>query len=135
MADTTSPRRRTHTQNFTKPDGVELKEYLETLIAGQHDYFMARLQASEKATSIASDNLSERLAGMNEFRQAMGDLSARMITREEVALMMEKLNADIADLKKSRDQAAGKASQSSVIVSLLFGAAGIVLGAVGLIIR
>ena len=119
--------------NFTKPDGVELKEHLETRIAAQHDYFMARLEAVEKATAVASGSLRERLAGMNEFRNAMSDLSSRMMTREEVSLLMKKLDADIADLKKSRDQAEGKASQTSVIISLLFGVAGVILGAVGLL--
>jgi len=129
MAETT-PRRRA--QNFTKPDGVELKEYLEKLIAAEHDYFMAKLAAIEKATEIAASSMRDRLAGMNEFRAAMQDLSARMVTRAEMALQMDKLESDIADLKRSRDLAAGKASQTSVIISLLFGVAGVIFGIINL---
>jgi hypothetical protein len=129
MAD--APRRRT--PNFTKPDGVALKEHFETRLAAQNDYFMARLDALDKATGIASNNLKERLAGMNEFRAAMGDLSGRMMTREEVVLLMKKVDADIADLKKSRDRAEGKASQTSVLISYLIGGAGLVFGIINLL--
>jgi len=95
-------------ENFTKPDGVALKEHLETRLAAQRDYFLARFEAVEKATDLMAEGLLERLAG--------------------IAL-------DIADLKRSRDVAAGKASQSSVIISMLFGLAGVVLGIVGLLLR
>lgn len=124
---------RSRAPNFTKPDGVALKEHLELRIAAQHDYFAAKLAAIEKADELASRRLDERLATMNEFREAMGDLSGRMVTREELALQMERARADIADLKKSRDQAAGKASQTSVIISMLFGVAGVVFGLINLL--
>ena len=126
-----SPRSRV--QNFTKPDGVALKEHFEKLLAAQYDYFTARLDAAEKATEIAAGNMGNRLASMNEFRAAMQDLSSRMVTREEQALLTRKLEADIADLKKSRDQAEGKASQTSVIISLLFGVAGVIFGIINLL--
>jgi hypothetical protein len=128
-------RRATRPSNFTQPDGVALKEHLETRIAAQSEYFLARLDAVEKASCVAGRRLDERLAAMNEFRNAMGDLSNRMVTRGELGLQMDQVGLDIADLKKSRDMAAGKASQTSVMVSYVIGIAGLVMGVIGLFVK
>lgn len=123
----------TTTKGFNKGDGVALREYLEHRIVSQGQLLTVRLEALEKASDVAASALKERLAGMNEFRDAMGDLSNRMVTRDEYALQVLHLQRDLADLKKSRDEATGKASQTSVIVSMLFGVAGIIFGIVNLL--
>ena len=73
------------------------------------------------------------MAGMNGLRQAIGDLSNRMVTREELALQVKQITADIADLKRSRDEATGKASQTSVLISMAFGLAGLIFGIINLL--
>jgi hypothetical protein len=103
-----APRSRARVQNFTRPDGVALKEHLETVIAAEHEFVMAKLLSVKEA----------------------GELSAQ---RQDDQI--DRIKADISDLKRSRDQSAGKASQTSVIISMLFGVAGIVFGFVNLIMH
>jgi hypothetical protein len=97
---------RSRAPNFTKPDGVALKEHLETRIAAQDDFFMAKLAAVEKA----------------------GELSAR---RQDDQI--DRIKEDVSDLKRSRDEATGKASQTSVIIAYLIGGAGLVVGIINLL--
>ena len=120
---------------FNRPDAVALREHLECRIAAQAAFFDARIGAIEKATDIATARLAERLAGMNEFRESMNDMASRMITRNEVDIQVEKIESQLADLKKSRDQLEGKASQKSADIALLFGAAGTVISIVGLLLH
>ena len=98
--------------NFTKSDGVSLREHLESRLIHEHEYFEARIIALEKASTADTQTLNRRLAGMNEFRDAMNDLSNRMATRNEVQARAERVDMDIADLKSSRDEGRGKASQA-----------------------
>jgi hypothetical protein len=142
---------------FNRPDGVALREHLESRIAAQQEFFTARLvameqarqvatsaqqefftarlAAMEQATQIATTSLTERLGTMNEMRAALGDLSAIMVTRAEMTIQIEKLNQQIDDLKRSRDLSEGKASQKSVDLATLLAIGGLVLGVVGLVMN
>lgn len=131
MADGPTPRR---TPNFTKGDGVALQDHLEGQIDALRCLLDARITAIEKAGDVASRRLDERLAAMNEFRAAMGDLSARMVTRAELSVQLEKIDATLDDLKQFRDRLDGKASQKSVDIALLLGLGGLILGIAALVI-
>jgi len=96
------------------------------------DHFEARLAAMEKATSLATRQLEERLHGMNEFRQQLRDQAAQHISRDEFCAKLDHIQDAIDDLKKSRDTLAGKASQQSVNVALLLSMLGLLIGAIGL---
>ena len=109
-------------RNFTKSDGVSLK-----------DYFEARLSAIETATVVATTALDRRLGGMNEFREAMKDQAAQMVTRSELNVRFERIDEELESLRTYRDRMEGKASQTSVIVSLVFGIAGLIFGIINLL--
>jgi len=119
--------------NFTQRDGVSLKEYTESRLAAEHDYFEKRIEALEKATCVATATMDRRLAGMNEFREAMSDMSSRMATRTEMQLRVDQLSVDISDLRKSRDIATGKASTTSVLITLALSLVGLAISLVNLL--
>lgn len=48
------------------------------------DYVEARIDALEKATTIAKEAMEGRLAGMNEFRDTLKDQASRFFTRQEM---------------------------------------------------
>lgn len=119
-------------RDFGQADGVALREHLEAMLNAKTCYFEARITAMEKATEVATRRLEERLASMNEFRASLSDLSSHMATRNELALQVERLQEDISDLKRSRDELTGKASQSSVTTATVLGVAGLILALIGL---
>ena len=127
MADGTQQR------GITRADGVALKEYLEKQLDGQRALYDSRLLALEKATEVAARVLGERLAGMNEFREQLRDQAGRFATRTEVEIQLEKIDLQIKDLRQSRDEATGKASQTSVLISMGFGVAGLIFGVINLL--
>ena len=124
----------TQQRGITRADGVALKEYLEKQLDSQAALYDSRLAALEKATEVAAKVLGDRLAGMNEFREAMGDLSNRMVTRAELMVQLDKVDIQLKDLRKSRDESAGKASQTSVLIALGFGVAGLIFGIIDLLV-
>lgn len=69
---------------FTHRDGISLREYIE-----------ARLDAIEKATNLAKEQMNYRLEGMNEFREQLNRQAATFVTNKE-------LNAKLDGLEKSR---------------------------------
>ena len=111
-----------HNPGLTTPEAVTLREYFES-----------RLVALEKASQVAASALSERLAGMNEFRETLRDQAVKFVTREEVSLQIEKLGSEINTLREFKAALEGKASMSTVVFSALLGAAGIVIGIIGLL--
>jgi hypothetical protein len=130
MATTTGTR-----TSFNAADGVSLRDHLQQQLVAQRDYFEMRLASIAQATELAAKTQDARFGNVNEFRGALTDLSNRMATRQELDLQLDKLRGDIVDLKRSRDEASGKASQTSVIVSMLFGVSGLVVAIVGLLTR
>jgi hypothetical protein len=132
--------------NFTTPDGVALKEHLESRIEAQRDYFEAVIAALEKATAMAAGSMEKRLDGMNEFRDALKDQAARLATVSDVDLKISKateplcirvdqIEATQKELRTFKDQLTGRASMSAVYIS--YGLAGIsfALAVIGLLMR
>jgi len=81
------------------------------------DYFESQLEAYQRAVEIATRTLDKRLDGMNEFRDTLRDQASRFVTRDELALKVDVLQAQIGELKKFRDQAAGKADTKAVYIA------------------
>ncbi len=59
-------------------DTVSMKEYVDE-----------RLDAQQKAVDKAEQQLRERLAGMNEFRDTLRDQAGKFVTRDEITLLRE----------------------------------------------
>ena len=118
---------------FRRSDGVELKEYVEAQLKSLDRHTETRLRAIEEATGLARDSMNVRLNGMNEFRDAMKDLGGRMATLLEVEAIAASMRSEIGELKRAKDIAEGKASQSSVLWLGLATVIGWILGIIGLL--
>ncbi len=75
-------------------DGVSLKDYFDA----RFDAVEEKFKASEAAITKAEFNLSKRLDGMNEFREALKDAAARMATRNELELVRITAHSETASL-------------------------------------
>ncbi len=61
---------------------VPLKEHIEV-----------RLAAMKEAVDKAEKTLNQRLEGMNEFRDTLKDQASRLATKDEVGLMLKRVEA------------------------------------------
>ena len=109
-----------------RADTVALREHLEAMIKAESCYLKARILALEKASEIEAERLKERIAATAE---------ARRVANEVITMQIDRMEDDIANLKQSRDEQTGKASQSSVILSLILGVSGLVVGVVSLLAK
>ena len=91
-------------------ENVSLREYVES-----------RINAVEKAIILQAAVLEVRLEAANKFREQLREQTANFITKAEHFFVL----ADIKDLRESRAQAQGKASQWSVMWSYAIGLIGI----------
>ena len=83
------------------------------------DYFEMRIAALEKQTVTTAEQLERRLEGMNEFRGQLKDQAAGFFPRSEHEIYMKAVDKDIRELRESRAELAGKASQKAVTVSTI----------------
>ena len=143
-------------------DLVSLRDHMEALCNTRtRQYFAAigncedKIEALERAvgekfqwldrsTSQTAAVMDKRLEGMNEFRDSLRDLTARLATREEVEnvkvqigkmfsrtehdAFMKVVDADFRVLREFKAELQGKASQTHVIISFLMGAVGAIAG-------
>ena len=114
---------------------VSLKEYVEKLVEASEKKADIRIAAMEKATTVAYANMEGRLTGMNEFRQTLSDQAGKFPTREELNAYLKSINDDLRMLRESKAQMDGKASQNSVMISLILGVMGLSIGVIGLVSR
>jgi hypothetical protein len=159
--------------NFDYRDAVTLKEFLLVKVASVENTLTSKIHAVEdkvemtfKLNAIAIDKaerlMGDRLAGMNEFRDALKDqtksllpksehdaVSARqdeaidrlqsnipqLVTRNEHSEMMTRIEKQIRDLELSKALLEGKASQTSVNVSLAIGLIGLLIGIFSIVLR
>ena len=68
--------------------------------------------------------MERRLEGMNEFRDALKDQSAKFITREEMGLIVDPVRSDIAALREEVAQHRGRTAGLTASWRWLIGAAG-----------
>jgi hypothetical protein len=66
-----------------KREIANLKQYFELIIANNDARYKQMQDAQREALTLALSSNDKRLDGMNEFRAALSDQSARMITRQE----------------------------------------------------
>jgi hypothetical protein len=76
----------------------DLASLKELMLAGQaagHEAVQAALASAEKAVIVAQAAQEKRLDGVNEFRAQQGDLIRNFVTRDEVTVRVEALQAAI----------------------------------------
>ena len=81
-------------------DGVSLRDYIDL-----------RFAEFQRAIDKAEITMTSRLAGMNEFREALRDQASRHVTRADLKV----IETEVRSLCKIADRAEGKASQNSVL--------------------
>lgn len=93
----------------------------------------AALLASEKAVTKADIATEKRFDGVNEFRQALTDLSAKQVSRDEYQAGITNLTEKINSLAETQNRGAGRSSGTTAtwaIVVTLFGVGFGVIGTV-----
>lgn len=93
---------------------VELKYYLERLIAEHDRRYEQRFTLLDEATSKSDRELKSRLDSMNEFREALKDQSGRMATRDELA----RLDQVVQELQRARANFDGRLLIIAGVVSI-----------------
>jgi hypothetical protein len=68
----------------TSFQGISLKEYIDNRFKSCKEVRDALLEAKDTALIKAERSMEARLAGMNEFRDALKDQAGRFITRNEL---------------------------------------------------
>jgi len=64
-------------------------EQLEQKITDNDRFYQQRYEADQRALAAALAASEKRLDGMNEFRMALSDQSARMMPRVEIVTMLD----------------------------------------------
>jgi hypothetical protein len=123
------------TRGFTGQDGVELKEHIESRLRAIDEFYAMRVANMEQATRTALASLDKRLEGMNEFREALKDATARLPTRNELDAKFERVSSELSELQKFKNTMEGKASQSSVNIFMLLSVLSVLMAAAGLLLR
>ena len=90
-------------------------------------YFDRRLEDMDRATELSRESIDARLVAMNEFRDALKDQTKQYITRPE----HDALCSLVAELRESRAELRGMASQKSVTAAFIFSIFSAALGALG----
>ena len=129
-------------RGFNRPDGVALKEHFETRLDALQRHTESQLLSIDRATCLALQAMDKRLEGMNEFRAALSDTTARLVTREELAALnvryldnVARLDTDISELKTYRATMEGKASQSSVNAATVLSIIGLIMALISLALK
>ena len=96
----------------SRDSNVSLRDYIDLRVDDLQAQINRRTDEMKHESEIALTSLNARLAGMNEFRQAINDASKLYATKE----MVDKLESEIKTLRSLSDIAQGKASQTSLLV-------------------
>ena len=110
------------------------EEHAETRIAAQREYYETRLDALEKSIGVAEGLMDKRLEGMNEIRSQLSAQAQEFATKGELDGHINVINVKLDSLTKSRDEAKGKASQTSMLIAIGFSVVSVIFGMASLIL-
>ena len=103
---------------------ITLKDYIDDSIAN-----------IKESVKIAYASMEKRLEGMNEFRDTLRDQASKFITRLEMEAKFEVIQKQVDELRLSKATLEGKASQTSVMIALVFSIIGLAIGLIGLFLK
>jgi len=106
-----------------------------TMTVTLKEYFDEKFKLLDRANEVAFRAMERRLEGMNEFRDTLRDQATRFVTRDEFTIIKDRLDSDIRVLRDFKSELTGKASQASVNAATIVGFLGLLVGAVGLLVR
>jgi hypothetical protein len=87
----------------TKREIANLKQYFEVVVSNNDARHKQMQEAQREALTLALSSNDKRLDSMNEFRAALSDQSASMITRQEFDIAKSALLEKNEQLKHSQD--------------------------------
>jgi hypothetical protein len=87
----------------TKREFLNLKQYFELVISNSEDRHRQTAESQREALHLAVSSNDKRLEGMNEFRGALIDQAARMITRQEFESNRTAILEKTEQLKSAQD--------------------------------
>jgi hypothetical protein len=94
-----------------------------------NEYINERFQSAQLAVDKATEALKEKLEGLNEWRLQSKDQTATYPTRIEI----KNIEKDIMDLRESRAELRGMATQKSVNTSIIIAIIGLLIASMSLI--
>lgn len=111
------------------------KEFNEQTSKAAGESLSIALTASNEAVKKAEQAVEKRFDSVNEFRQSLSDLSAKMILRTEVIVMSEASNDKINTLTSRIDRIQGAEHRSETSTTTIIAIAGVmialIVGAIG----
>ena len=96
-----------------------------TKIAELEKRFEREIRHQEQAVAIATQELRERFASVNEFRGQLRDQASTFLPRSEYQVAYSHIDKRLMDLKESQDRAEGRymiLALLSVIIASVIGA-------------
>ncbi len=123
---------------MTEREVITLKEYIDKQIEHISKLSESKIEAIEKATTLAKKTVDERLKNMNEFRDALKDQNSTFVPRTEylaqIKLVEKNHNDRITTLEMNKERLAGKADQSAVTTVMIIACIGIALSAISILL-
>lgn len=114
-----------------------LEKYFESRLVEMVRHYDFRFNQLEKSRDEQAADFERRLGMIDETqrtkfptREDMAAITDRFA--KETEMLRDRFGADIATLKESRAELAGRASQNSVILAIVLALAGIAIGVIGL---
>lgn len=87
---------------------VSLKQYIDARLEDRAEAVRVSLEAQLKAVDKAEQQLRERLAGMNEFRDTLRDQASKFITRDESLMLHRATDERMRGLEQFRANIEGR---------------------------
>ena len=118
----------------TDGDEITLREWFTSQLASCRALTDERFAAAQKSVDLAYASMERRLEGMNEFRATLSDQQGRYLTIAEYQRAHESILHDVQDLRESRAEMRGKATQESVVKAQAVANWGVLLSAVAAVL-
>jgi len=119
---------------FSRDDGVTLKEYLEARINDLQNRSDVSWRLHQAAIDKSEATMNTRLQHMNEWRAQLKDERSTFVTLTEYNLAQKFIMDSLRRLELSAAVLEGKASQSAVNRALAFSVISAILGLAGMVI-
>lgn len=104
-------------EKSTESARAALEKNVETARSALEQNTETARSALEKNTEVSRLALEKRLDAMTEFREALKDQANSFITRTEMNLIMEKLEADIRILRESKATNDGGSNKMTAVIA------------------
>jgi hypothetical protein len=108
---------------------VSLRDYIERRLEDHCQLNEARFNSLENATHKSSEIMDLRLAGMNEFRDALRDQTSRYVTFDRMERLEERLKSlEILMVSAAATTATMKIMVGALVAVLIAVAIGLITG-------